>query len=111
MTWARIDTSRALTGSSQMMSLGLQRERAGDTDALALAAGELVRVAFRVLRVEPDDLEQVRDALLRSSLVPTSWMIERLADDVADVHARVERGVRVLEDDLHVAAEYVHLTA
>ena len=32
------------------------------------------------------------------------WMIERLLDDVADAHARVQRGVRILEDDLHVAA-------
>jgi hypothetical protein len=28
-----------------------------------------------------------------------------LADDRADRHARVERGERVLKDDLHVAAE------
>jgi hypothetical protein len=39
------DTSSAETGSSQTMSFGLERERAGDADALALAAGELVRVA------------------------------------------------------------------
>ena len=30
---------------------------------------------------------------------------QRLADDRADRHARIERGVRILEDDLHVAAE------
>ena len=30
---------------------------------------------------------------------------QRLADDCADRHARIERGERVLEDDLHVAAE------
>ena len=38
--------------------LGLERERAGDADALALAAGELVRVAVVVLGVQPDGLEQ-----------------------------------------------------
>ena len=38
--------------------LRVQRERAGDADALALAARELVRVAVRVVRVEADDLEQ-----------------------------------------------------
>ena len=36
---------------------------------------------------------------------------QRLADDRADRHARVERGERVLEDDLHVAAERVQLLA
>ena len=49
MTCAWIDTSRADTGSSQTMSLGLDRERARDADALALAARELVRVAAQVL--------------------------------------------------------------
>ena len=39
------DTSSAETGSSQMISFGLEHERAGDRDALALAAGELVRPA------------------------------------------------------------------
>src|SRR6185503_3584580 len=31
--------------------------------------------------------------------------VQRLADDRADGHARVERAVRVLEDDLHPAPE------
>ena len=37
--------------------------------------------------------------------------LERLADDVADRHAGVERGVRVLEDDLDVAAQLAHRAA
>ena len=36
-------------------------DRAGDPDALALAAGELIRVAVVVLRVEADALHQVVD--------------------------------------------------
>ena len=34
---------------------------------------------------------------------------QRFADDGADGHARIERGVRVLEDDLHVAAQGAQL--
>ncbi len=34
---------------------------------------------------------------------------QRLGDDVADRHARIERGDRILEDDLHVAARGAHL--
>ena len=45
--------SRADTGSSQISSSGSQRESAGDADALALAAGELVRIALQRLRAEP----------------------------------------------------------
>ena len=54
MTCAWIDTSSAETGSSATISFGLSGQRAGDADALALAAGELVRIAVVVLRVQPD---------------------------------------------------------
>ena len=40
--------------------LRAQRERAGDPDPLALAAGELVRVAARVLGRQPDELRAAR---------------------------------------------------
>ncbi len=33
---------------------------------------------------------------------------EGLGEDVADGHARIERGVGILEDDLHAAAEGAH---
>ena len=36
---------------------------------------------------------------------------EGLADDVADGHPRVERRVRILEDDLHLPADLAHLAA
>ena len=86
-TCAWIDTSSAETGSSATSSFGLQRQRAGDADALALAAGELVGVAVVVLGVEADDLEQLLDPvehlLLRApccaprsgvpTIVPTVW--------------------------------------
>ena len=55
ITWAWIDTSSADTGSSQTMISGLERQRAGDADALPLTAGELVRVAVDVVGVEPDE--------------------------------------------------------
>ena len=45
--WAWTETSRAETISSQTSSLGSQHQGAGDADALALAAGELARVAGR----------------------------------------------------------------
>ena len=42
--------------------LRLDRQRARDRDALALAAGKLVRVAAREARLEPDQPQQVGDA-------------------------------------------------
>ena len=44
--------------------LRVDGERARDADALALAAGELVREAVVVLGVQADDLEQLLDAAL-----------------------------------------------
>ena len=38
----------------------VDRERAGDADALALTAGELVRIAARRVRGEPDDSSSSR---------------------------------------------------
>ena len=65
MICAWIETSSAETGSSPTRSLGSTRQRAGDADALALAAGELVRVAVQRSAAEPDQLEQLRDAAAR----------------------------------------------
>ncbi len=83
--------------------LRLDGERARDRDALPLAAGELVRVALRVRRRQADDAQQLGHAL---ALAPGVQAVqrERLGEHVADRHARVQRRVRVLEDDLHRAA-------
>ena len=89
--------------------LRVHGQGAGDADALALAAGELVREAVVVLRVQPDDLEQLLHAALdlgrRAELVD----LERLGDDEADPLARVQGRVRVLEDHHHLAADRPHL--
>ena len=110
MTCAWIDTSSADTGSSHDDELRLDRQRAGDADALALPAGELVRVAVDEARVQADQRQQLLHP--RAHRLPPSPQVvdlDRLGDDVADRHARVERGVRVLEDHLHVAAHLAHL--
>ena len=104
-----VERGDRLVGDDQ---LRLQRERARDADALALAAGELVRVAVVVLGVEPDDVHQLLDAALALALAllhPVDH--ERLADDRADRLARVQRRVRVLEDHLHLAAQRLELCA
>ncbi len=41
----------------------IERQRAGDADALPLAAGEGVRIALHRLRVEPDQAHQLGDPL------------------------------------------------
>src|SRR5579884_2172200 len=83
--------------------LRLERERARDADALALTAGELVRVAVVVLGVQADALEQLLHAPLAVLLRVVDR--ERLRDDLPHALPRVERRVRILEDDLHLAAD------
>ena len=92
--------------------LGLHRERARDHDALALAAGKFVRVAAHVLALQPDLDEQARHAVV--ALAGRSGELvddEGFAEDRADGHARVERGERVLEHDLHVAPHRAQIVA
>src|SRR5581483_4783031 len=76
-----------------------------DPDALPLPAGELVRIPVREVGVEADRLEQVADAALAVAARPLAVDEHRLLDDLPDRHARVERRVRILEDDLHLLAQ------
>jgi len=79
----------------------LQDERPGDADALSLAARELVRVAIDEVRVEADRREQLAHAHPPLRRRSDAVDVERLADDAARGHARVEARIRVLEDHLH----------
>src|SRR5262249_58407646 len=55
---------------------------------------------------EPHDLGQFGDALARGYDVPVEAVhADGFGDDLADRHARVERAVRILKDDLHPAPE------
>src|SRR5436190_7165071 len=78
--------------------LRLERERAGDADALALAAGELVRIARERCRIHAHEFHQLARTAQR--LGARNAVVERPFDDcVADSAARVERAVRILEHD------------
>jgi hypothetical protein len=101
-----VERGHRLVGDDQ---LGPQRQRAGDPDALPLAAGEFVRVAVVVLGVEPDQLEQ----LLYAAPDPAGHLDPlqpvRGSHDGADRVPGVERGVGVLEDHLDLAPYRAHL--
>ena len=85
----------------------LDGERARDADPLPLAAGELVRIALGVLRRQADQAEQLGDAIAAPAGRETVQR-QRLADGLRDRHARIERRVRVLEDDLQRAPLRAH---
>src|SRR5207244_6802029 len=75
-------------------------ERAGDRDPLALAAAELVREALHGARRQADEVEQLLDAGAAAAARREVEDVERVRDLRADLAARVERRVRVLEDEL-----------
>ena len=88
------------------MRSGFDRQRAGDADALALSARELVREAVELAAVEPDQFEQLHDPLAQRPPAARQPMDDqRLGDDLLDAHARIERAEGVLEDRLGAAAE------
>ena len=77
-------------------------QRTRDAYALALAARELVRVALGMLGRQPDGAQQFGHPL---RLAPDMQAVQhqRLGQGLAHRHSRVQRRVRVLEDDLQVA--------
>ncbi len=86
----------------------LRREdhRAGDADALALAAAEFVRVALEQPGRQSDAREHRRHAGRARSAAFSVGSCTRSpsATISADPHARVEAAQGILEDDLQVAA-------
>ncbi len=83
----------------------VQHQRAGDREPLALAARELVREAVVVVRGEADMLEHLHDALAALAAAQLGVDDQRLAQDVADRPARVQRRIGVLEHDLELRAQ------
>ena len=91
---------------------GLGCERAGDRDALALPARELVRIAVpEALRGrESGVLERARGA--QDALGARHALhAQRLLHELAHLHARVERLVRILEHHLQLLAQRAQATA
>ena len=88
--------------------LRLQAQRAGDADALPLAARELVRVAVQVVGAQAHRPQQRLDALLAVRELVDQQV---LAHHLAHRHARVQRRERILEDDLRPAPHLEHALA
>ena len=90
--------------------LGLHDQRAGDADALALAAGELVGIAIGVLPVQSNALHNAVDFFLPLVSIDIEVMhIKALSDNISHLFARIETGHGVLKDHLHAGAQVPRL--
>src|SRR3984893_13486377 len=86
--------------------LGIERKRARNADTLALAARHLVRIAVGKIRIEAADREQLAHPLSAARGIGLDGVhLHRLGDDATDLHARIERAVGVLKDDLDASTQ------
>ena len=73
--------------------LGIAGKRARDRDALALAAGELVRVFRAVRGIEADELEQIAD--LAGTISAASFAMPNARSGSATMSSARQRGLRL----------------
>ena len=63
-----------------------------------------MRIPLRINRIEADILEQFKNPFLPRGFAVGQFVdVQRLADDLLDRHARIERAVRVLKNHLELA--------
>ena len=96
---AWIDTSSAETGFIGDQQFRLEHQRPRYSDALALSAGELVRISLEGPRIEADQVQE-RVRLVASPGLGHAMSNGPDSQDRADRHARVERGKGILKDHL-----------
>ena len=104
-----VERRGGLVGDQDFRAVG---QRHGDHDALALAAGELVRIGIEpLLRTRnAHERQQLQGARPRRALGHLAVGAQRFADLVPDPVERIERGHRLLEDHAEpAAAEAVQL--
>ena len=97
--------NRDVEGGDRLVAnyeIGAQHQGPGDGDALALAAAECMRKPAQVLEREPAAPGDIEHPLFELRPFGQTVGDERFGDDVTHRHPRVERGIGVLEDDLHV---------
>src|SRR6185312_3217228 len=84
--------------------LGVAGQCGGDAHALALPAGELVRVPVGIPAGQPDEVEQLDHPPVTVVREPDAEGVQRLPDAAPDRPPGVEAPPRVLEHRLDAAA-------
>ena len=101
-----VERRHRLVGDQQ---LRIERQRQRDADALAHAAGELVRVVVLAAGIEADHAKQLVDARADVGGLVAAALGQHLADLRRDAIDRIERVHRALRDEGDLAPEHVAL--
>ena len=106
MTWAWTDTSRAETGSSHTSRRGPHGQGSVDGNTLPLAPGEVFRILPNSRWIKTDHSHKLARPVTSSGCGSLESVNQHaLGDELLSCHARIETGVRVLEDHLDFASE------
>ena len=89
--------------------LGLDRQGARDANSLTLTARELVRISLVIIITQAALLHQIQHVFLDLVARNDSVHLDRLGKDVSNRGSGRQRGIGILENDLHIGAEMAHL--
>ena len=109
-TCARIDTSSADTGSSRMISCGFNASARATPMRWRWPPENSCGNLFPCSGDRPTMRSNSSTRCLPAPARVLAVDAQRLADDVVHRHPRIQRRIRILEDDLHLAAHVAHLT-
>ncbi len=84
---------------------GVQRQRAGYTDALTLPARKFMRITLSMFRQQSHFIQQPGNALLRLATRHRLVDQQRLHNGEADRQPGIQRGVGILEDKLNITPQ------
>lgn len=85
-----------------------ERERPGNRDALALSAGEFMRVLPHQTGGETNQTHEVRHACRDLGRRTDSVHLERFSERRVHRHSRIQRCVRILKNHLQVTPHHEH---
>ena len=87
------------------MKSRIERQGAGDADALPLAAGEFMRIAIGECGIQANQLQQLLNTFLLVATLKCPVLGNRFTDDTAHRHTRIQTRLGVLEDHLHLGSQ------
>ena len=88
-----------------------QDQRTRNADALTLAARKFMRKAIQRAAWQANTVQHFSDLLACLGAGFSAMDHHRFSDDILDSHARIERAIGVLENDLHGPAKFTHRRA